>query len=86
MASVVLNLTSDTERRLREKATRTGQTLETYLEQLARHDAEAANGAGTTQALSDDEFNRLLDELAEGPALPPLPADFSRSDLYADHD
>jgi Protein of unknown function DUF104 len=37
-------------------------------------------------ALSDDDFNRLLDELASGPALPHLPADFSRADAYLDHD
>ncbi len=36
--------------------------------------------------LSDEEFNQLLDELSEGPPLPPLPADFSRADIYADHD
>lgn len=32
------------------------------------------------------EFKRLLHELTEGPAVPPLPADFSRADLYSDHD
>jgi hypothetical protein len=32
-------------------------------------------------------LNRWLDELADGlPALPQLPADFSRGDLYDDHD
>ncbi|HTW94163.1 MAG TPA: hypothetical protein VMD30_05190 [Tepidisphaeraceae bacterium] len=33
------------------------------------------------------EIDRWLDELAEGlPPLPPLPADFSRNDVYEDHD
>jgi predicted DNA-binding antitoxin AbrB/MazE fold protein len=36
--------------------------------------------------LSDDEFDRLLDELASGPTLSPLPVDFSRLDVYTDHD
>ena len=36
--------------------------------------------------LSDDDFERMLDELASGTALPHLPADFSRADVYADHD
>jgi predicted DNA-binding antitoxin AbrB/MazE fold protein len=36
--------------------------------------------------LSDDDFEHLLDELALGPALPHLPADFSRADVYSDHD
>jgi predicted DNA-binding antitoxin AbrB/MazE fold protein len=39
-----------------------------------------------TAPLSDDDFERLLDELASGPALPHLPADFSRADVYSDHD
>ena len=51
---------------------------------------EAANGAPSPAvpdvALSDEDFNRLLDELASGPALPHLPADFSRADVYLDHD
>jgi hypothetical protein len=87
MASVVLHLPPDTERKLREKATRTGQSLEAYLEQLARHDAEASNDSGKAPpSLSEEEFESLLDQLSEGPRLPHLPADFSRSDIYADHD
>ena len=41
---------------------------------------------GQAPALSDSEFERLLDELAAGPGLPQLPPDFSRADIYADHD
>jgi predicted DNA-binding antitoxin AbrB/MazE fold protein len=51
---------------------------------------EAINGAPSPAlpdvALSDEDFDRLLDELASGPALPHLPADFSRADVYLDHD
>jgi hypothetical protein len=36
--------------------------------------------------LSDGEFTTLVDELASGPPLPHLPADFSRADIYAEHD
>jgi hypothetical protein len=32
------------------------------------------------------EFERLLGDLAAGPPLPVLPADFSRADIYDDHD
>jgi hypothetical protein len=35
---------------------------------------------------SYDEFVRLLEELAAGPRLPHLPPDFSREDIYDDHD
>ena len=86
MTSVVLHLPAETERTLREKAAQLGQTLEAYLEQLARHDAEATNGKEMSVPLSEEEFDRLLDQLSAGLLLPPLPADFSRSDIYADHD
>jgi hypothetical protein len=35
---------------------------------------------------SHEEFRRLLRELATGPRLPHLPPDFSREDIYDDHD
>lgn len=40
---------------------------------------------GAVAPLSDEEFNRILDALPADD-LPSLPADFSRADLYADHD
>ena len=36
--------------------------------------------------IDDDEFLRLLDSLPFDEPLPGLPTDFSRADLYADHD
>jgi len=90
MASVIVHLTPETEQRLRDMASQNGQTLEVYLEQLAQQEAQGGNGttsALATQAvLSDEDFESLLDELSEGAARPHLPADFSRSDIYADHD
>jgi hypothetical protein len=90
MSTVNVQLGPDTEKRLREKANRRGLTLEAYLQQLAEHDATGLNGAGQATAaepdLSDEEFERLLDELSDGPPLPHLPANFSRADIYADHD
>jgi hypothetical protein len=35
---------------------------------------------------TDDEFERALRALASGPPVPTLPADWSRADLYDDHD
>ena len=43
MSAVVVSLTSDTERRLRQKAFDAGLTLESYLRELAEKDA--GNGA-----------------------------------------
>lgn len=51
--------------------------------------AEATNGAVSIPEpapLSDEDFERLLDELASGPTLPRLPSGFSRANIYADHD
>jgi predicted DNA-binding antitoxin AbrB/MazE fold protein len=48
---------------------------------------QANNGPIPDSApLSDDEFERLLDELASESTQLPLPPDFSRADIYADHD
>jgi hypothetical protein len=88
--TVTLNLSAETQRKLYKQAAQAGQTPETYIEQLVERDTQAAHGvAGTGAAdqLSPDEFDQRLDELAEGlPGLGPLPADWSRADLYADHD
>jgi len=98
MSTVSVQLTPDTEQKLRHQANQVGQTLESYLQRLA----ERAVVSGTTTAtgreseeqpryISDPrptqaEFERLLGDLAAGPPLPVLPADFSRADIYDDHD
>jgi uncharacterized protein (DUF1778 family) len=86
MSTVTLRLNPETERKLREVAAHLGQTLEAYLEQLAEQSAGIGPAPLPTQELTDEEFERLLDQLSEGPMLPHLPADFSRSDIYSDHD
>jgi hypothetical protein len=98
MSSVTVELAPDTERKLREQANRSGETLEAYLRRLAERAATAAPPppmAGTEAEfpkfisrpqLTDEEFERNLKELTTGPPLPRLPADFSRADIYDDHD
>ncbi|HJT32546.1 MAG TPA: hypothetical protein VJ783_10925 [Pirellulales bacterium] len=70
---------------LAAKALSSGLTLEAYLTTLAERDVSTGNGAAIPHNLSTDEAERLLDELTTGPVLPHLPADFSRADIYADH-
>jgi hypothetical protein len=85
--TVTLNLSPEIARRLQDKAAQSGQTLQAYLERLAEHDAGGSKGpAALPPDLADEEWDRLLDELAAGPTLPHLPPDFSRADVYADHD
>jgi hypothetical protein len=68
--SVVAELTA--------QARRQGLSLEAFLSQIAAKDD--VNGAG---ALTASELVRQLDELSFD--VPPLPADFSRADIYLDH-
>lgn len=68
--SVVAELTA--------QANRQGLSLEAFLSQIAARDN--ANGA---EPLTPSELVRQLDELSFD--APPLPADFSRADIYLDH-
>ena len=90
MSRVTIELPSSTEQKLREKASMNGESLEFYLQKLAKKDAFEANGTATPaeeEELSLDELDTLLDELAKGtPPLVSLSADFSRKDIYAEHD
>ena len=64
--TVILNLAPDVERTLSEKAVRTGQTLEVYLEQLAERDARENNGVEQTGSppLSPEEWRQRILETA----------------------
>ncbi len=94
--TITVHLPDDLERRLKERASHDGRAVEEYVLGLIERDAAGPGDErgpdasrplpGQAPALSDDEFEGLLDELASGPRLPHLPADFSRADIYADHD
>jgi hypothetical protein len=85
MNSVTVRLDPELERKLREKAAHSGQTLELYLERLAALDAYDGPRA-TDVDLSEEEFERLLDALSVATSVPHLPGDFCRTDVYQDHD
>ena len=90
MSRVTIELPPGTEQKLREKASLHGKSLEFYLQELLQQDPLGANGAAVPLAqaeLSLEELDRLLDALSQTPTvLPSLPADFSRKDIYAEHD
>jgi hypothetical protein len=95
MASVTLELPEETRRRLEDKAAQKGQPLEIYIRDVLEAEADTANGVPRlmepppqVRRMSVEEFNRRLDEMQRFPlpSFPPLPDDFSRADLYDDHD
>ena len=94
--TLTVHLPEDLERRLRERASRDGRAVEEYVLGLIEREAAGPGSGrgvddscprpGQAPALSDGEFEHLLDALASGPGRPHLPPDFSRADIYADHD
>jgi hypothetical protein len=68
---------------LKAKAMARQLPVDNYLRTLLENDI--ANGTHSSASL--EEFEHNLDELARGTEhLPILPDDFSRADIYADHD
>ncbi|GEM_PF-1242034 len=78
--------TASTFRTLRAQAAARGLTLEEHLSALAAL-GEQMIPSVHCQNLSKGEFSQLLRDIAAGlPAGPSLPADFSRADIYGEHD
>jgi hypothetical protein len=89
MSRVTIDLPPGTEQKLREKASLHGKSLEFYLQELVQKEALEiySNSSLQGEELSIEEIDRLLDQLSEATAvLPSLPADFSRKDIYIEHD
>jgi hypothetical protein len=69
--------------KLAEKAQAEGLSLDAYLNTLLG----LLNDGTALSELSEAEFEAVLDEFSRGSEhLPPLPPDFSRADIYSDHD
>jgi hypothetical protein len=85
---MTLKLSAESERKFRDMATQAGLSLEACLELLIRNEDLSLNATDAPhEKLSDQEFEKLLDEISEGlPELPQLPDNFSRADIYFDHD
>jgi hypothetical protein len=76
-------LKPDTIDKLAEKAQAAGLSLDGYLNTLLG----LLNDGTALSDLSDEEFEAVLEEFSRGSEhLPPLPPDFSRDDIYSDHD
>ena len=109
MNTVTLQLSADTEQKLRDKARELGQTLEIYLQHVidtaatnATIPGRAARDANERAPVANEpedfskfisrpkltvhELEHLLDQFSAGPSGKVLPPDFSRADIYDDHD
>ena len=81
--TVQIEVASDVAQLLKANAFARQISLEDYLRDLAKTDSLVA----AKPKFSLEEFERDMDALADGlDGLPVLPDDFSRADIYADHD
>jgi len=73
---------------LREQAAARNMPLDRYLRALADNSERILGPAAKSpHDLSSSEFAQWLKDVAvDMPGVPPLPADFSRADIYNDHD
>lgn len=80
--TIQIEVAQDTAIMLKANAAMRKISLNDYLRKLAETDSLAQ-----TANFSLEEFDRDMDQLAAGlESLPVLPQDFSRADIYADHD
>jgi len=90
MTTISLQLESSVEQKLREKARLRGQSLETYLQQLAEESAKDANGAAApivppdSAAEYSESWISAWRAWAASHATLPTVADDSRESIYAD--
>ena len=78
-----LEVTHDIAQLIRDNAEAEGVTVDAYLRAVG----EASPNSEPADQMSLAEVETVLDELAAGGEnLPPLPENFSREDMYFDHD
>ncbi len=83
MSPVFEQVRPETAELLADRAKAQGLSVDSYLKLLLGISAQANLFA----KLSEEEFEAVLEALANGTEnVPPLPAHFSRADIYCDHD
>jgi hypothetical protein len=83
MDSRIEQLKPETIDKLAEKAHAAGLSLDVYLNTLLG----LLNDGTALSELSDEQFQAVMDEFSRGSEdIPPLPSDFSRADIYSNHD
>jgi len=77
-----IDVGTDTERWLRHNAQVLGQPLESYLRRILETGASSLPASDTSPMSLEQALDALASEM---PTHTPLPADFSRADIYDDH-
>lgn len=93
MSTVTLELPDETRDRLENKAARNGQSFDVYVRGLLEADVRQADIVAidysrVTGDESVEAFDKWLAELDKLPPIPmpAIPSDWSREDIYDDHD
>ena len=89
MSTITLQLPDETERKLRDRAEQFGLTVESLVRELVVEAADAPRPHPrfiSEPKLTDEQFAKWLEDIAAGTPATPLPPDFSREDIYYDHD
>lgn len=81
--SVTLDLSPDLEAEAKARAQESGIPLETFLESVLRL---ALAPTAPPSPLSAEEFDALMDSIAEGSDDLPVPPVMTREMIYSDHD
>lgn len=82
-----LSISPELERRLIEQASAAGySSVEDYLLAIVARECQAVDVESAVVPLTGEELDKLLASLAFEEPVPLLPADFSRADIYLDHD
>ena len=83
MNPLLEDVTPETAETLHAKATAQGLSVDAYLRALLG----LRSATNALADMSDEEFDALMEDFAKGTEhVPPLPPDFSREDIYSDHD
>jgi len=88
MSTITLQLPPETERILRDRAEQAGQSMESLVRDIVVESVEVRRQPRfiSEPKLTDAEFEAWVEEVASGAPGAPLPPDFSREDIYIDHD
>lgn len=90
MSTITLQLPPETERTLRDRADASGRSVEALVCDLVAEAVETPPPPKprfmSEPKLTGDEFKTWLEDIAANEPNEPLPPDFSRADIYNDHD